>query len=115
MYLSVILPNLLLFLLLTTVVPWVIAIVDILRADDLNGEMRIVWMLVLLFAWPVGVIAWIALRGRRNWRHLAIVLLVTMMSVLVVVTVVETVFALQPHSVDQSPPVPTAPAPGPSA
>jgi len=114
-YLSVILPNLLLFLLLTTVVPWVIAIVDILRADDLDGEMRIVWMLVLIFAWPVGVIAWIALRGRRNWRHLAIVLLVTMMSVLIVVTVFETVFALQPHSVEQPPPVPTAPVPGPSA
>jgi hypothetical protein len=59
-YLSVILPNLLLFLVLTTVVPWVIAIVDILRADD-------------------------------------------------------TVFALQPHSVDQPPPVPTVPVPGPSA
>ncbi|HWW09629.1 MAG TPA: PLDc N-terminal domain-containing protein [Candidatus Acidoferrales bacterium] len=115
MYLSVILPNLLLFLLLATVGPWVTAIVDILRADDLNGETRIVWMLVLLFAWPVGVIAWIALRGRRNWRQLAIVLLVTMMSVLVVVTVVETVFALQPHSVDRSPPVPTAPVPGPRA
>jgi hypothetical protein len=114
-YLSVILPNLLLFLLLATVVPWVIDIIDILQADDLTGEMRIVWMLVLIFAWPVGIIAWILLRGRRNWRHVAIVLLVTMMSMIIVITVFETVFALQPHSVEQPPPVPTAPPPQPTA
>jgi len=45
----------------------------------------------------------------------AIVLLVTMMSMIIVITVFETVFALQPHSVEQPPPVPTGPPPQPTA
>ncbi len=83
------LPNLVLFLLLAGVVPWVIAIIDILRAPDLTGEMRVVWMLVLVFAWPVGIVAWLVLRGRRRWRQVAIVVLAGMMSLTLVVTVFE--------------------------
>jgi hypothetical protein len=81
-FLSLILPNLLLFVLLGSLVPWMIGIIDILRAPDLTGEMRIVWMLVPIFAWPVGIIAWLVLRGRRNGRIVVIVLLVSTMSVI---------------------------------
>lgn len=115
MFFSLILPNLVLFLLLAGVVPWVIGIIDILRAPDLTGEMRIVWMLVLIFAWPVGIIAWLLLRGRRNWRHVAIVVLVAVMSMLLVITVFETVLALQSHTVPQPLPAPTVPPPQPTA
>ncbi|MDQ6847091.1 MAG: PLDc N-terminal domain-containing protein [Candidatus Dormibacteraeota bacterium] len=89
MIFSLLLPNLVLFLLLAGVVPWVFAIIDILRAPDLTGEMRVVWMLVLVFAWPVGIVAWLVLRGRRRWRQVAIVVLAGMMSLTLVVTVFE--------------------------
>lgn len=111
MIFSLLLPNLVLFLLLAGAVPWVIGIIDILRAPDLTGEMRIVWMLVLVFAWPVGIVAWLVLRGRRSWRLVAIVVLVALMSLTLVVTVFETVLALQPHNVIQPLPLPAATAP----
>ncbi|MDQ6846540.1 MAG: PLDc N-terminal domain-containing protein [Candidatus Dormibacteraeota bacterium] len=94
-----------------TVIPWVYGIIDVLRAPDLTGDTRIVWMLALTFAWPVGIIAWLVLRGRPRWRHVVIAVLVAMMSMILIVTIVEAVNGPQPHAVVQPEPAASLPLP----
>lgn len=53
-----------LFLLLIFGVPWIIALVDILRSD-FKGNGKIIWLLVVFFLSFVGAIAYFAI-GRKQ-------------------------------------------------
>jgi predicted membrane protein len=89
--LSVLLPNLLLLVFLPALVVWAIALLDVARAPDLTGDRRIVYALLLIFASPIGVIAWLGLRGQHHLRAIAVGVAVAAMAMLLAITIVEVV------------------------
>jgi hypothetical protein len=59
---------------LTTVIPlvivacvtvWIVALVDLIRATDMDPVARLILALLLILAAPVGVVVWIVVRAGR--------------------------------------------------
>jgi cytochrome bd-type quinol oxidase subunit 2 len=77
---------------------WIVALADVIRADDMEQTGRLILAAVLLFAAPIGVLIWLVVRAGRAGRVLAAAMVAV--SVVVVGVVAATQPSIHVQSVD---------------
>ncbi len=64
---------------------WVVAILDLIRATDMDPTGRMILALVLIFAAPIGILIWLGVRGGPAGAALAVAIGVLVSAVIIVI------------------------------